>query len=79
MELRHDNFAEALALMKRAVKPPSSRAVVERASRERQLRAQGRTAEADADASTTRSVQQRLHKSTKLWAFYVDLEESLGT
>lgn len=24
-------------------------------------------------------VQERLHKSTKLWSFYVDLEESLGT
>eukprot|EP00455_Lapot_gusevi_P004424 TRINITY_DN11836_c0_g1_i9.p1 TRINITY_DN11836_c0_g1~~TRINITY_DN11836_c0_g1_i9.p1 ORF type:complete len:558 (-),score=213.36 TRINITY_DN11836_c0_g1_i9:61-1701(-) len=25
------------------------------------------------------AVQERLHKSTKLWSFYVDLEESLGT
>lgn len=27
----------------------------------------------------THLVQERLYRSTKLWTFYVDLEESLGT
>lgn len=31
------------------------------------------------DASQSLSVQARLFKSLKLWSFYVDLEESLGT
>ncbi len=32
-----------------------------------------------AEEDTSVAVQERLHKSTKLWSFFVDLEESIGT
>ena len=60
MELRAENYEEALSVMQRCVQPrgpgiPGSKA----------------------DLKST--VQERLHRSTKAWSFYVDLEESLGT
>jgi pre-mRNA-splicing factor SYF1 len=32
-----------------------------------------------AEDDSASAVQERLHKNTKLWSFYIDLEESLGT
>jgi tetratricopeptide (TPR) repeat protein len=58
LELRHNQFAAALSLMRRATKQPKLR---------------GTMGQADAP------VQAWLHKNLKLWSFYCDLEESLGT
>lgn len=57
LELRHNQFAAALSLMRRATKQPNMRGIK------------------GADAP----VQAWLHKNLKLWSFYCDLEESLGT
>jgi len=59
MELRHNNFKEAIQLMGRATAPPRKKGVSYFDSNE--------------------TVQNRLFKCLKLWSFYVDLEESVGT
>ncbi|KAI9096922.1 hypothetical protein DFS34DRAFT_581173 [Phlyctochytrium arcticum] len=63
-EMRHKNINEALDVMGRATAPPRGTAT---------LHASIRYTDEHRDA------QQRLFKSQKLWAFYVDLEESVGT
>jgi len=62
MELRHENYKEALQVMKTATTVPP--------------RAMGRLWKKEEEQA---HVQERLYKSTKLWAFYADLEENLGT
>ncbi|KAH9934833.1 uncharacterized protein B0H18DRAFT_1082601 [Fomitopsis serialis] len=59
MEIRHENYDEAIRVMQRAAAIPKNTKVNYH------------------DQSL--SVQVRLFKSLKLWSFYVDLEESLGT
>lgn len=59
MEIRHENYDEAIRVMQRAAAVPKNPKVNYH------------------DHSL--SVQARLFKSLKLWSFYVDLEESLGT
>lgn len=63
MELRHNNFAEALDLMRRATDAPAGIHL-----RRRNVAEESKL-----------PPQERLYRSTKLWTFYVDLEESLGT
>ncbi|KAK9815714.1 hypothetical protein WJX72_008451 [[Myrmecia] bisecta] len=63
MELRHKNFKRALDLLRRATATPSHAA--------------GRRQAAAAEREGP--VQARLYRSLKLWNFYCDLEESLGT
>ena len=63
LELRKKNYSAALHLMRRATKEPPQPSG---------LRQTG----AEFEASP---VQNRLYKSLKLWTFYCDLEESLGT
>ncbi|KAG5542349.1 hypothetical protein RHGRI_022031 [Rhododendron griersonianum] len=63
IEVRHKNFEGALELMRRATAEPSSAEVKQRS----------------VTADGNEPVQIKLHKSLRLWAFYVDLEESLGT
>ena len=63
-EIRHDEFEAALDILGRATTPP------------RGTPAFHATIRFNDDSKTS---QQRLFKSNKLWAFYVDLEESLGT
>uniref|UniRef100_A0A1I8GF51 Pre-mRNA-splicing factor SYF1 n=2 Tax=Macrostomum lignano TaxID=282301 RepID=A0A1I8GF51_9PLAT len=58
MELRHGPPEKALALLAKAVAPPSHKVDF---------------------YDRSEPVQARLHKSLKLWSFYVDLEESYGT
>ena len=58
MELRHDNWREALTLMQRATAAPDKKVGYH-------------------DQNET--VQNRLHKSLKIWSMYADLEESFGT
>lgn len=64
MEVRHSNYDSALRLMARATSTPSSSA----------YKLKNISYHDDSIP-----VQVRLFKSLKLWSFYVDLEESLGT
>ncbi|KAH7926288.1 protein prenylyltransferase [Leucogyrophana mollusca] len=59
MELRHENYDEAIRVMQRAAAIPKNTKVNYH--------------------DHTLPVQSRLFKSLKLWSFYVDLEESIGT
>ncbi|KAI9458039.1 spliceosome complex protein [Russula earlei] len=59
MEVRHENYDDAIRVMQRATAVPKNTKINYH------------------DHSL--SVQARLFKSLKLWSFYVDLEESLGT
>ena len=59
MELRHDNFDEAIEVMQRATAVPKNTKVDY------------------FDESI--APQKRLFKSLKLWSFYVDIEESIGS
>ncbi|KAI0313625.1 spliceosome complex protein [Amylostereum chailletii] len=59
MELRHDNYDEAIRVMQRAAAIPKNTKI--------------------SYHDHALPVQARLFKSLKLWSFYVDLEESLGT
>lgn len=59
MELRNENFDEAVRVMAKAVQAPKR---------------------SNVDYfDETLSPQQRVHKSSKLWSFYVDLVESVST
>ncbi|KAG9257562.1 uncharacterized protein F5Z01DRAFT_671157 [Emericellopsis atlantica] len=59
MELRNDNFDDAMRIMAKAVQAPKR---------------------SNVDYfDETLSPQQRVHKSWKLWSFYVDLVESVST
>ncbi|CAG2162641.1 unnamed protein product [Oppiella nova] len=63
MELRHDHWKAALALMHRATAAPPGGTAAKRVGYY--------------DASET--AQNRLHKSLKVWSMFADLEESFGT
>ncbi|DBA80302.1 TPA: hypothetical protein ACH3X2_007432 [Trebouxia sp. C0005] len=63
MELRHKNFKRALSHMRQATQPPATLG----------------TRQAMGAAEREGPVQGRLYRSLKLWTFYCDLEESLGT
>lgn len=58
MEIRHENYDEALKLMQKTTTPPSRKVAYH-------------------DENET--VQDRVHKSLKVWSMYADLEESFGT
>ncbi|KAF4615495.1 hypothetical protein D9613_002905 [Agrocybe pediades] len=59
MELRHDNYDEAIRVMQRATAIPKNTKI--------------------SYHDHSLSSQARLFKSLKLWSFYVDLEESIGS
>ncbi|KAF5324803.1 hypothetical protein D9611_004504 [Ephemerocybe angulata] len=59
MELRHENYDEAIRVMQRATAVPKNTKINYH--------------------DHALSAQARLFKSIKLWSFYVDLEESIGT
>lgn len=63
MEVRNSNYDEALRIMSRATSVPSSYKKIRSISY----------------YDDTLPPQSRLFKSLKLWAFYTDLEEALGT
>lgn len=63
LELRHENYKEARIVMKRATECPRN------PTDYWILRKKGINV----------PVQKLLHKNTRLWAFYADLEENLGT
>ncbi|KAM3567421.1 hypothetical protein VYU27_010433, partial [Nannochloropsis oceanica] len=82
MEIRHENYEEALQVMQHAVTEPS-----QAIQRRRQNEAQGRAlrestkggGEKRAEMIASIPVQERVHRSTRVWSLYLDLEESLGT
>ncbi|KIK63667.1 hypothetical protein GYMLUDRAFT_40747 [Collybiopsis luxurians FD-317 M1] len=59
LEIRHDNYDEAIRVMQRATATPKNTKINYH--------------------DHTLSSQTRLFKSLKLWSFYVDLEESIGS
>jgi pre-mRNA-splicing factor SYF1 len=61
-EIRHENYDEALSMLRNVCVVPSKKELQEAFARKGGL-----------------SARQRLYKSTKLWALFADLEESLGT
>lgn len=63
MEVRNGHYDEALRVMSRATSPPSSHTKIQQISY----------------YDDSLAPQSRLFKSLKLWAFYTDLEEALGT
>lgn len=63
MELRNGNYSEALRVMVRATSTPNNRSKIQSISY----------------YDDSLSPQTRLFKSLKLWAFYTDLEEAIGT
>lgn len=63
LELRHEEYANALTIMGRATAPMSHI----------------KNASTIAYTDESISPQSRLFKSMKLWSLYVDLEESIGT
>lgn len=67
LEIRHENYAEALKVMMQAVREPSS-ALMKR-----------KTALAEGGTKDEISCHFRLHKNVKVWSLYLDLEESLGS
>ena len=79
MELKHECFDEALAVMQQAVTEPTS----SMKRRKAKAAAMGKTAisgkREDEDADPTGSVADRLYRSVKVWSLYLDLEESLGS
>lgn len=71
MELRNGNYEAARSVLQRAVTPVTTTV------------ASGDENDPNVEEPSTinkeKSVQRKVYKSTKLWAFYVDLEESFGT
>jgi pre-mRNA-splicing factor SYF1 len=79
-ELRRGEAQTARELLKEAVQVPSSRDYLERQNLMKQLKAQNRTAELkELEREESMQVAPRLHKSTRIWSMYVDLEEAAGT
>ena len=79
-ELRHQKYAAAREVMSVAVMEPRASAKRRRAAAEAQGRANAASA---TDAQQTQlsgaSSADKLHRNLKVWALYLDLEESLGT
>jgi pre-mRNA-splicing factor SYF1 len=69
MELKHENFDQALSVMRQAVTEPE----VSIAKRKEKASRQGR-----GDATETH-VSDKIYRNLHVWTFYFDLEESLGT
>jgi pre-mRNA-splicing factor SYF1 len=68
MEVRHEHNERALVLMKQATMEPP---------RQHKL-AQKRKSKDEAEMAQV-PVTERIYRSTKVWALYLDLEENLGT
>lgn len=80
MELRHQNYDEALAVMQQAVLEPIS----SKKRRAAHAAAIGKTAakgshDTEQEDMSTYSVVDRVYKSIKVWNLYLDLEENIGS
>lgn len=75
MEMRHEEFDRALAVMQQAVaEPPSS---VRR--RKARAAAQGKSKGGEEDGAEETLASDKIHKNVKVWSLYLDLEENVGT
>ena len=78
LELKHEQYDRALAVMQRAATEPPQTA------RRRKARAAAQGKAVDDDNANSVPVEgivaaDRVHKNVKVWSLYLDLEESLGT
>jgi pre-mRNA-splicing factor SYF1 len=79
MEVRNENYDEALRVMERATTLPKKTNISYHDEVGRTLINRSRRRALTDIFFQSLSVQARLFKSLKLWSFYVDLEESIGT
>jgi pre-mRNA-splicing factor SYF1 len=75
MELRHDNFDEALSVMQQSVMEPVS------AIKKRHLNSSGQSEKKSMNIENYEGAvcSDRIYKNVKVWGLFLDLEESLGT
>jgi pre-mRNA-splicing factor SYF1 len=67
LEIRHNNYNEALQIMLQAVREPGGSLMKKK------------SAAIEGGLKEDLSVHFRLHKNVKVWSLYLDLEESLGS
>jgi pre-mRNA-splicing factor SYF1 len=75
MEMRVEQFERALSVMQQSVTEPTQSSF----RRKAQAAAQGQGKDDYSEHFQGSTVADRLHKNTKVWALYLDLEESLGS
>lgn len=80
MEMKHEQFEAALAVMQQAVTEPRS-SIKRRKARVAAVGKAGVSGKSNNEDSAEASslVSERVHRSVKVWSLYLDLEESLGT
>lgn len=69
MEMHHDNFDEALAIMERAVHEPAPPSARSRKAQQQH----------GSDDTVPTPASEKVYRNIKVWSLYLDLEESLGT
>lgn len=79
MEMRHNNYEKALAVMTQAVTEPVESAAKRRAKLAAQGKLGGSSVIVDDDDFEGAVTADRLHKNVKVWSLYLDLEESFGS
>jgi pre-mRNA-splicing factor SYF1 len=71
MEIRHEEYENALEVMRRATTEPPEASTRRRKQKYQSLSGGG--------VDEPAPVQERVHRSVRVWTLYLDLEESLGT
>lgn len=84
MELRHEEYLNALNILKQAVTKPklslSKKKISAIEQGKSKISSKGNANEESVDPFTAgNSVLDKLHRNVKIWGFYLDLEESFGT
>lgn len=79
MELRHQEYQRALDVMKQAVTEPKSSLQRKKAHAIAQGKSKISSKVEDMNPFANLTVVDKLHRNVKVWGFYLDLEESLGT
>lgn len=73
MEINNGGYKEALALLQQAVKEPAS--TIKRRKAQASAVGKGMTSEQFEGSMTS----DKLYRNTKVWGFYLDVEESIGS
>jgi pre-mRNA-splicing factor SYF1 len=79
MELRHEEYSTALLVMKQAITEPKSSLQRKKLHAIEQGKSKITSKAEDYNPFSTLSVTDKLHRNVKIWSFYLDLEENLGT
>lgn len=79
MEMHHENYEEALAIMERAICEPTSSVKRRKALAASQGKQLSQALRSDDNELENAPIADKLHKNVKVWSLYLDLEESLGT